>query len=112
MRAGGIDFWWGGREFGGGGVYSIGGIFLDGVKLANFQLVGGGGGGTSAIPPSMENPGPWKIQGLYPRLVEILHDFFLITLVNSFSWPLKFPQFVFSIPLEIPCPQPPCMFFF
>ena len=107
----------GGREFGGGGVYSIGGIFLDGVKLANFQLVGrggggGGGGGTSAIPPSMENPGPWKIQGLYPRLVEILHDFFLITLVNSFSWPLKFPQFVFSIPLEIPCPQPPCMFFF
>ena len=43
-----MTFGGGGREFGGGGVYSIGGIFLDGVKLAKFQLVGGGGG----IPPS------------------------------------------------------------
>ena len=37
---------------------------------------------------------PWKFQCLYLRLVEIPHDFFLFTPVNSFSWhPLEFPQF-------------------
>ena len=57
---------------------------------------------------------PWKFQGQYPRLVEIPDVFFLITPVISFSW----PHFIFSIPLEIPCPLPPsthlpsCMFFF
>ena len=33
---------------------------------------------------------PWKLQGLYPGLVEIPHDFFLITPINSFSWPPEF----------------------
>ena len=45
---------------------------------------------------------PWKFQGLYPRLVEIPHDFFLITPVNSFSWPR-----IYTFYLENPCPQPP-----
>ena len=53
---------------------------------------------------------PCKFQGLYSRLVEILHDFF-ITPVNSVSWPLEFQHFNFSIPLRNTLP-PSCMFFF
>ena len=57
---------------------------------------------------------PWKFQVLYPRLMEAPHDFFVITPANSFYWSLEFPHFIFSIPLEIPCPQPthPVCFFF
>ena len=46
---------------------------------------------------------PWKFQGLYPRLVKILHDFFL-------DHPCKFlflAPGIFTFYLEIPCPPPP-----
>ena len=39
----------------------------------------------------------WKFQCLYLGLVEIPHDFFLITPVNPFSWPpLEFPHFIYK----------------
>ena len=46
---------------------------------------------------------PWIFQCLYLRLMEIPHDFFLITPVNSFSLAPGISTFY----LEILCPQPP-----
>ena len=54
---------------------------------------------------------PWKFQSQKPRSMEITWLF----LVHSwkfhffFNWPIEFTRF--SIPLEIPCPQPPIWIF-
>ena len=53
---------------------------------------------------------PWKFQCLYLRLVEIPHDFFLMTPWNSLSWPLEFPHFIQKLHVLI-YPFPTCMFF-
>ena len=37
--------------------------------------------------------------------------FFLDHPFNSFPWSLEFPNFIFSIPLKLPCPQPLSLFF-
>ena len=48
---------------------------------------------------------PCNFQDPHPRLMEILHDFFWITLENFFYWPIDFLHFIFSLPLEISCPH-------
>ena len=37
---------------------------------------------------------PWKFQRLYPKVMEISNDLFLITPVNSFFWLLQFSHFI------------------
>ena len=54
----------------------------------------------------------WKFQGLYPRLTEIPLDFFLITPVNSFYWPLEFPHFIQKFHVISHPPHPPPSAFF
>ena len=53
---------------------------------------------------------PWKFHAQKPRLMEIPHEYLLEhpwKFHFFFNWPLEFPHFLSSIPLEIPCLQPP-----
>ena len=52
----------------------------------------------------------WSFQGQKPRPMDIPHYFFLDHARKfhfCFYWLLEFPDSIFSIPMEIPCPQSP-----
>ena len=58
---------------------------------------------------------PWKFQGPKPRPGHGNHTFFSCTpleILLFFNWPLEFPNVLSSVPLEIPCLQPPALFGF
>ena len=57
----------------------------------------------------------WKFQGQKPRPMEF-HVISNLDYPSKFLfflyWPQEFPHSIYSVPLEIPCPQAPCLDFF
>ena len=58
----------------------------------------------------------WNFQSQKPRPMEIPHDLFCILyyprkLHFFLYWPQEFSHSTYSVPLEISCPQPPCLHF-